>query len=126
MASEKQDFLTELIGLKYSDKDGEAYSEPGIPMKTAAYAEVDPGVRGNMRAATRWDYVSEYIGYWIDNKRQLLLCVIFAAIGVLLLGIFWPVGLLMIMMSGKYKNQAWWNKFVYGKFGKNRTLVLVD
>lgn len=127
MVAEKQDYQTELIGLTKGDVKGwAADKDTTIPMKGMAYAEIDPGVRANMRAATRWDYVSEYIGYWIDNKRQLLLTVVFALVGVFLLGVFWPVGLLMIMLAGKYKNQSWWNKFVYGKFGKNRTLVLVD
>jgi len=95
-------------------------------MKTFMYVEADPKVRANMRASTRWDYFIEYLGYWIDNKKQIILSVIFAAIGVLLLHVFAPAGLLMIALAGKYRNQSWWNQFVYGKFGKFRTLVLIE
>ena len=95
-------------------------------MQTLAYVEADPKIRANMRASTRWDYFLEYLGYWIDNKRMTILAVIFAAIGIIALHVFVPLGLLMIAMAAKYRNQAWWLQFVYGKFGKYRSLVLVD
>ena len=123
MTVERQNHQTELIGLTKAD---EKLKNVTIPMKTSTYAEIDPNVRANMRASTRWDYISEYVGYWIDNKRQLILTVAFLLGGLAALSIFFPVGLLMIALAGKYKNQAWWNRFVYGKFGHNRSLVLFE
>lgn len=114
---------TELVGLLRADSAGIVTS---VPMKTMAYLEVDPNVRANMRAATRWDYISEYIGYWIDNKRFWVLAVLFIVAGVLLLNVFAPVALLMIMIGAKYRNTAWMDNFIYSKFGNYRSLVLID
>ncbi len=112
---------TELVGLQ-STRGGANVT----PMKTLSYLEVDPKVRANMRASTRWDYVSEYIGYWIDNKRFWVLAVLFVGAGILLLDVFAPVGLLMIAVGAKYRNIAWMDNFIYAKFGRYRSLVLVD
>ncbi|MEK6843461.1 MAG: hypothetical protein AABY04_03145 [Candidatus Micrarchaeota archaeon] len=114
-----------VVGLHRSDTAGKV-TQFNQSMKTFGYVEVDPKVRANMRASTRWDYVSEYIGYWIDNKRFWIFAIMFAGGGILMLPIFAPVGLLMIMLGAKYRNVAWMDKFVYAKFGKNRSLVLVD
>ena len=112
---------TELVGLT-STRGGQNVT----PMKTLAYLQVDPKVRANMRASTRWDYLSEYIGYWIDNKRFWVLAVLFVGAGILLLNVFAPVGLLMIAVGAKYRNIAWMDNFIYAKFGRYRSLVLVD
>ncbi|MFH1199544.1 MAG: hypothetical protein V1708_00595 [Candidatus Micrarchaeota archaeon] len=114
---------TELVGLLRADSAGRATS---VPMKTMAYMEADPNVRANMRASTRWDYINEYIAYWIDNKRFNALAVLFVGAGLLLLNVFAPVGLLMIMVGAKYRNTAWMDNFIYAKFGQNRSLVLID
>jgi hypothetical protein len=114
---------TELVGLQRSDGAGKVSS---VPMKTMAYMEMDPNVRANMRASTRWDYLSEYIGYWIDNKRFNVLALLFVGGGIVLLNTFAPVGLLMIAVGAKYRNTAWMDNFIYSKFGRYRSLVLVD
>ncbi|MBU1198032.1 hypothetical protein KJ765_06010 [Candidatus Micrarchaeota archaeon] len=114
---------TELVGLK-SVQGGSPNQQ--VPMKTMTYLQVDPEVRANMRGSTRWDYVSEYIGYWIDNKRFWVLAVLFVVAGVLLLDVFAPVALLMIAVGAKYRNIAWMDNFIYSKFGEYRSLVLVD
>ncbi|MFH0972282.1 MAG: hypothetical protein V1835_07010 [Candidatus Micrarchaeota archaeon] len=114
-----------VVGMARSDAAGKA---PGInfPMKSFAYVEVDPKVRANMRAQTRWDYLNEYIAYWSDNKRFWIFAILLVGGGILMLSVFAPVGLLMIMLGAKYRNVAWMDKFVYAKFGKYRSLVLVD
>jgi len=112
---------TELVG--YNSMRGGMVN---LPMKTAVPLEIDPEVRANMRAATRWDYVSEYIGYWIDNKRFWVMAVLFVGAGVLLLDVFAPVALLMIAVGAKYRNMAWMDNFTYSTFGRNRSLVLLE
>jgi hypothetical protein len=114
-----------VIGMHRSDAAGK---QPGVnmPMKTFQYIEVDPKVRANMRAQTRWDYVNEYIAYWMDNKRFWIFAILLVSSGILMLSVFAPVGLLMIMLGAKYRNVAWMDKFVYSKFGHYRSLVLVD
>lgn len=114
-----------VVGLHRSDAAGKT---PGVnmPMKTFAYVEMDPKIRANMRGSTRWDYVNEYIAYWSDNKRFWIFAILFLVGGILMLSVFAPVGLLMIMVGAKYRNVAWMDKFVYAKFGKFRSLVLVD
>jgi len=87
------------------------------------YAKADPGVRANMRASTRWDYLSEYVGYFIDYYRFLLFAILLAAVGLVMIGVLWPLGLLMIALAGKYKNMSWWDDFIVRKFGKNRTII---
>ncbi|MEK6954800.1 MAG: hypothetical protein AABX01_07340 [Candidatus Micrarchaeota archaeon] len=115
----------DVIGLHRSDAAGKK-DGVNLPMKTFSYVELDPKVRANMRAATRWDYVNEYIGYWSDNKRFWIFAISLVAGGIMMLSVFAPVGLLMIMLGAKYRNVAWMDKFVYGRFGKFRSLVLVD
>src|SRR3989344_4823525 len=107
----------EVIGLTRSDAAGKKEGV-NLPMKTFAYVEMDPKVRAHMRAATRWDYLNEYIAYWSDNKRFWIFAILFTAGGILMLSVFAPVGLLMIMLGAKYRNVAWMDKFVYAKFGK--------
>jgi len=106
----------------------EAHSAPATAefYRSMVYAKADPGVRANMRASTRWDYLCEYAGYYIDYYRFLLFAVILVAGGLLMLNIFWPVGLLMIMLGAKYKNMSWWDDFIVRKFGRHRTLVLFN
>jgi hypothetical protein len=52
---------TELVGL--TQREG---TKPAIPFKTVAYAAIDDKVQPNMRSSTRWDYSTEYMGYYID------------------------------------------------------------
>ncbi len=114
-----------VIAMHRSDAAGKS-RDVTLPMKTFQYVEVDPKVRANMRAQTRWDYVNEYIGYWSDNKRFWIFAILLVAGGILMLSVFAPVGLLMIMLGAKFRNVAWMDKFVYSKFGNYRSLVLVD
>ncbi|MEW5955516.1 MAG: hypothetical protein AB1626_03200 [Candidatus Micrarchaeota archaeon] len=103
----------------------EAHSAPATPQfyRAMTYARADRGVRANMRASTRWDYLCEYAGYYIDHYRFLLFAVILVAGGLLMLGVFWPVGLLMIALGAKYKNTSWWDDFIVRKFGRDRTII---
>lgn len=114
-----------VVGMVRSDAAGKK-ADVTLPMKSFQYVEVDPKVRANMRAATRWDYFNEYIAYWMDNKRFWIYAILLVGGGILMLSVFAPVGLLMIMLGAKYRNVAWMDKFVYGKFGVNRSLILVD
>jgi hypothetical protein len=93
---------------------------------TVAYAAVNPGQSPNMRQSTRWNYLSEYIGYWIDHKRYLVYAVVFAGAGIWALHTWAPIGLLMIMVAAKFKTMSWMDNFIIKKFGANRSLVLVD
>ncbi len=114
-----------VVGLNRSDYAGRR-KDVTLPMKSFAYAELDPKMRGNMRASTRWDYINEYIAYWSDNKRHWIFALLLIGGGILMLNIFAPVALLMIMLGAKYRNVAWMDKFVYDKFGHYRSLILVD
>ena len=99
--------------------------DPGAPV-TAAYAEVDPKQSPNMRQAKRWDYLVEYIGYWVDHKKFLAYAVVFVGAGILTLHVWAPVGLLMIAVGAKFKSMSWMDNFIVKKFGANRSLILVD
>jgi hypothetical protein len=114
-----------VVGMTRTDAAGKVQGV-NLPMKSFAYVEIDPKVRANMRASTRWDYVNEYIGYWTDNKRFWIFAILLVGGGILMLSVFPPVALLMIMLGAKYRNVAWMDKFVYSKFGHYRSLVLVD
>lgn len=93
---------------------------------TVAYAAVNPGQSPNMRQASRWDYLVEYIGYWVDHKRYFAYSVVFVGGGILALNLWAPVGLLMIAVGAKFKAMSWMDNFIVKKFGANRSLVLVD
>jgi hypothetical protein len=88
--------------------------------------EQKPNLPPNMRSWTRWEYLSEYIGYWkyglVTKAAGLLLLVI----GFIMLGTFAPGGLLCIIVAGRLLDLAWWYNFITKQFGTNRTLVLVD
>ncbi|MFH1751021.1 MAG: hypothetical protein ABH863_05055 [Candidatus Micrarchaeota archaeon] len=115
----------DVIALHRSDYAGKK-ADVSLPMKTFSYVEMDPKVRAHMRGSTRWDYINEYIAYWSDNKRFWIFAILLVGGGILMLSVFAPVALLMIMLGAKYRNVAWMDKFVYGKFGHYRSLVLVD
>ena len=121
--SEAPDYQTEAVGLKRI-----ASPAPGVETGavSVAYAEVDPKQSPNLRQSTRWDYLTEYIGYWVDNKKFLAYFGIFLVVGIWALNIFAPVGLLMIMIAAKFKSMAWMDNFIVTKFGANRSLVLFD
>jgi hypothetical protein len=93
---------------------------------TVAYAAINPGQSPNMRQAVRWDYLVEYIGYWVDHKRYLAYAIVFVGGGILALNMWAPVGLLMIAVGAKFKSMSWMDNFIVKKFGANRSLVLVD
>ncbi len=112
---------TELVGL--TQREG---TQPAIPFKTVAYAEFDDKVQPNLRTSTRWDYATEYMGYYIDYYRFWLYACVLLALGVWALGVFAPVGLVMIALGAKYVDMAKLDKFIYQGNGPNRTLVLVD
>ncbi len=117
MASMAPEHQTEAIGLKRVEQPAPV---------TVAYAEVDPKQSPNMRQALRWDYLVEYIGYWIDHKKFLVYAVAFVGAGIWALGVWAPVGLLMIAVGAKFKAMSWMDNFIVKKFGANRSLVMVD
>jgi hypothetical protein len=96
------------------------------PTNTFAYVEANPEDPPFMRASPRFQYLEEYLGYWMDNKRYTVLAIFFLVAGLVTLSVFLPLGLLFIMIGAKYRNQAWWDDFIYGKFGRFRSLVMVD
>ena len=113
-----------LVAGAESDHD---FSKGGHPTpKTFTYAEADPNDPPFMRAFPRFQYLEEYLGYWMDNKRFTVLAFLSLTGGVFVLPSFLPLGLLLIIIGAKFRNQAWWDDFIYSKFGKFRTLVLVD
>jgi hypothetical protein len=114
---------TEAVGIKKIGSPA-----PGIETGalSVAYAEVDAKQSPNMRQSTRWDYLTEYIAYWIDNKRYLAYFFVCLGVGIWALGVFAPVGLLLIMLSAKFKSMAWMDNFIVTKFGAHRSLVLID
>ena len=116
-ASQAPEHQTEALGLKKV--------EAASPV-TVAYAEVNPGQSPNMRQASRWDYLVEYIGYWFTHKKFLVYAVIFIGAGIWALNAWAPVGLLMIALGAKFKQMSWMHNFIVKKFGANRSLVLFD
>lgn len=95
-------------------------------MSTFMPVEQKPNLPPNMRQWTRWEYLSEFLGYWKYGLVTKLLGWALLVIGVLMLGTFAPGGLLAIMAAARLIDLAWWNNFIVYQFGHNRTLVLVD
>ena len=88
--------------------------------------EQKPNLPPNMRSWTRWEYLSEYIGYWKYGVITKAVGWLLVLIGVLMLGVFAPGGLLCIIVAARLIDLAWWYNFITKQFGTNRTLVLVD
>ncbi|MGB9576934.1 MAG: hypothetical protein ACP5O3_03910 [Candidatus Micrarchaeia archaeon] len=107
------------IQLPSEKKEGKKYV-------TSLGLKYDSHLRPTMRASTRWDYLTEYIGFYIDHYRFLLYAIILVIGGILLLNVFAPVALLMIALGAKYKSMSWWDRFIYNDFGKERSLVLMN
>ena len=88
--------------------------------------EVEPGTPPSMKMHKRWDYLEEYINFWKDGVKFRIKSIAFLAGGLLTLNTFPPGALLMIALSARYHDISWLDDFITKKFGKQRTLVLID
>ena len=88
--------------------------------------EVAPGTPPNMRMHKRWDYLEEYFDWWKRGVTSKLKVIAFITFGVLTLETFPPGALLMFALAGRHQDMAWLDDFIVKKFGKSRTVVLVD
>lgn len=89
-------------------------------------AESKPDLPPNMRNWTRWEYLEEFVGYWKYEHVTRILAVALLALGILTLEVFTPGALLMIAVSARFFDLAWWYNLIVHKFGNHRSLVLVD
>jgi hypothetical protein len=95
-------------------------------MSTFLPVESKPNIPPNMRMHYRWDYLLEYIGYWKAKILDQVAAAVLIVLGVLCLPVFAPGALLMIAVGARFNDLAWMNDFIINKFGKSRTIVLVD
>lgn len=95
-------------------------------MSTFLPVESKPGIPPTMRMHSRWDYLTEYFNFWKAGILTKIAGVALLVLGVICLPVFAPGGLLMIAVGARFNDLAWWNNFIINRFGKSRTLVLVD
>ncbi len=88
--------------------------------------EVAPGTPPNMRMWKRWEYLEEYIDWWKRGVTSKLKAVGFIVFGILTLNTFPPGALLMFALAARHQDLAWLDDFIVKKFGRSRTIVLVD
>ena len=88
--------------------------------------EVTPGTPPNMRMHKRWDYMEEYIDFWKRGVTSKLKAIGFVTFGILTLETFPPGALLMFALAARHQDLAWLYDFIVKKFGRQRTIVLVD
>lgn len=88
--------------------------------------EVERTVPPSLRQWTRWEYLSEYVEWWRQGVTSKVQSVLFAALGLLTLETFPPGALLMFALSARHVDLAWMYDFIAKKFGRSRTLTLVD
>lgn len=88
--------------------------------------EITPGTPPTMKMHKRWDYLEEYINFWKDGVKFKIKAVALLAFGLLTLTTFPPGALLMIALAARYQDLSWLDDYITQKFGKQRTLVLID
>ncbi|MFQ5406070.1 MAG: hypothetical protein ACE5DI_02860 [Candidatus Micrarchaeia archaeon] len=113
---------------QYSTVTGQAkggFEDQDLP-HTILHTDSNEKLPPFLRTNSRWNYLLEYIDFWKGEKKTILYFFFFLAAGFVTLPIFVPGGLLMFAMAARLKSMAYWNKFVYNVFGKNRTLIFVD
>ncbi len=95
-------------------------------MSTYLPVEQKPHLPPNMRQWTRWEYFSEFLGYWKYGLITKIMGWTLLVVGIVMLSAFAPGGLLAIMAAARLIDLSWWHNFIFFQFGHNRTLVLVD
>ncbi len=88
--------------------------------------EQKPNLPPNMRQWTRWEYLSEFVGFWKYGIITKAMGLILVVIGALMLSTFPIGGFLCLIVAGRLLDLAWWYNFIVFQYGKNRTIVLVD
>ncbi len=110
----------------YNVVSGQGQGGPQDAPHTMLHADANEKLPAFMRTNTRWNYALEYIDFWRAEKKTMILFVFFLIAAFVTLPYFAPGGFLMFALAARLKSLAYWNKFVYRTFGKNRTLVMVD
>lgn len=89
--------------------------------------QVDNKVPPLFKMDNRWEYLKEYIyEFWMVGKKAQMMAVAYAVLGLLTIKAV-PLGaMLLFLLAGRYQNIAWWGNGVATKFGRGRTLVLLN
>jgi hypothetical protein len=93
---------------------------------TTAEMEVGHDIPPFLRTNNRWSYFTEYVDFWRWEKLHWVMFAFWIAAAIFTLMVFPPGSLLMFALAGRFRNMAWYDRFVYAMFGVNRTIMLVD
>ncbi len=98
----------------------------GTGMTSFVAVDYPAHVPPTMKMHKRWDYLAEYIDFYKMRYANTFKAALFFAGGILTLNAFAPGALLMIALAARHADLAWWCNFIVTKFGKHRSLVLID
>jgi len=107
------------------ERAGKGFKD-GTGMTSFVAIDYPAHVPPTMKMHKRWDYLAEYIDFYKMRYTNAFKAVLFFAGGILTLNAFTPGALLMIALSARHFDLAWWSDFIVTKFGKHRSLVLID
>lgn len=101
--------------------------EKGTGLKTSFLPiDIAPGTPPTMRQHTRWDYVKEYVDFYLLGVKSKVRTIVFFALGLLMINYFAPGAFLMFALAARAQDQAWWCNYINNTFGKYRSIVLID
>ena len=79
-----------------------------------------------LRTNNRISYFTEYVDFWEWEKTHMILFIFWMAAAVATFFVFPAGSLIMFALAARFRNMAWYDRFVYSMFGMNRTIMLVD
>lgn len=88
--------------------------------------DVEPGTPPFIRQKKRLAYLEEYFDFEKDGYINTFKAIFYFVLGLITLQPFPPGGLLMIAMAARYQDMAWFDMSITRKWGKGRSMTLVD
>lgn len=119
-------------GVYEAQRGAEAKAKPAKPVDpttsslSSAEMATNPNLPPFLRTNNRWSYMTEYVDFWRNEKICWIFFSIWMAAAIFTFMVFPPASLIMFALAARFRNMAWWNRFVYGMFGTNRTIMTVD
>ena len=107
------------------ERAGKGFKD-GTGMTSFVAIDYPSHVPPTMKMKKRWDYLEEYIDFYKMRYTNAFKAIIFFAGGILTLNAFAPGALLMLALSARHFDLAWWGNFISMEFGKYRSIVLID
>jgi len=86
----------------------------------------NPEEKGLMKTINRWTYFEEFLAFWIEGKKHMGLAAITLALGIMLMPAYPLVSIIALFFSAKFYSTSQIQGWIARKFGKGRTVIVVN